>query len=261
MNIIVCVKRVPDVAEAELEVDETQKDIKKEGLAFDINEWDNYAVEEALLIKENYGGTVTVITVGPESSNEVLRKCLAKGADNAIRIDDGGLKGYDSYVVAKILYSVIKEMDYDLILTGAMSGDLAYSVTGPVLAQMLGIPYATLVKKVEVQNGKLTVNREVEGGVEEVLELELPALLTIQTGINEPRYVSIMGIRRAAKKQIMVKTLQDIGLNEKKALEKSWVRIERMYIPVIKAETEFISGSPEDVASKLVGILRERGLI
>jgi len=261
MNIIVCVKRVPDVAEAELEVDETQKDIKKEGLAFDINEWDNYAVEEALLIKENYGGTVTVITVGPESSNEVLRKCLAKGADNAIRIDDGGLKGYDSYVVAKILYSVIKEMDYDLILTGAMSGDLAYSVTGPVLAQMLGIPYATLVKKVEVQNGKLTVNREVEGGVEEVLELELPALLTIQTGINEPRYVSIMGIRRAAKKQIMVKTLQDIGLDEKKALEESWVRIERMYIPVIKAETEFISGSPEDVASKIVGILRERGLI
>ncbi len=261
MDIIVCVKRVPDVAEAELEIDETQKDIRKEGLAFDINEWDNYAVEEALLIKENYGGNVTVITVGPESSNEVLRKCLAKGADEAIRIDDGGLKGYDSYAVARMLYLAIRDLDYDLILTGAMSGDLAYSVTGPALAQMLGIPYATLVKKVELQNGRLLVNREVEGGVEEVLELELPALLTIQTGINEPRYVSIMGIRRAAKKQIQVKTLEDLGLDREKALEESWVRIEKMYIPVIKAETEFISGSPEDVASKIVGILRERGLV
>ncbi|MCD6445660.1 electron transfer flavoprotein subunit beta/FixA family protein [Candidatus Bathyarchaeota archaeon] len=262
MDIIVCVKHVPDTAEAEVKIDSTGKNIEKTGLVFDINEWDDYALEEAVRIKEKFGGTVTAITVGSEETESTLRKCLARGADQAIRLTDKAFEGSDGYAIAKILYKTIKNMHFDLILTGMQAGDDGYAIVGPTLAEMLGIPHATMVKKIELGEGKATVNRELEGGLEEKVEVKLPALLTVQTGINEPRYVSIMGIRKAMKKEIKVLGLTDIGLTEKDVGEAgSWITIEKMFIPPAEKQAEFIKGSPEDVAAKIAEILKARGLL
>ncbi|MEM3629724.1 MAG: electron transfer flavoprotein subunit beta/FixA family protein, partial [Candidatus Bathyarchaeia archaeon] len=214
MDIIVCVKHVPETAEAELKIDASGKGIEKTGLVFDINEWDDYALEEAVRIKEKFGGTVTAITVGPEDADSTLRKCLARGADKAIRLTDPKFEGSDGYAIAKILHSVIKNMHFDLILTGMQAGDDGNAMVGPILAEMLGIPHATMVKKIELGAGTAKVNRELEGGMEELLEVKLPALFSVQTGINEPRYVSIMGIRKAMQKEIKVMSLADTGLTE-----------------------------------------------
>jgi len=262
LDIIVCVKHVPETAEAELKIDATGKGVEKTGLVFDINEWDDYALEEAVRIKEKFGGTVTAITVGAEDSESTLRKCLARGADKAIRLTDPKFAGSDAYATAKILYSVIKNMHFDLILTGAQAGDDGSAVVGPVLAELLGIPHATMVKKIELGEGKAFVNRELEGGLEERLEVKLPALFAVQTGINEPRYVSIMGIRKAMQKEVKVMGLADIGLNESEVGEAgSWLMIEKLYVPPVEKQAEFLTGSPDEIATKIVEILKSRGLI
>ena len=262
MDIIVCVKHVPETAEAELKIDATGRGIEKAGLVFDINEWDDYALEEAVRIKEKFGGTVTAITVGAEDSESTLRKCLARGADKAIRLTDPKFGGSDAYATAKILYSVIKNMHFDLILTGAQAGDDGSAVVGPVLAELLGIPHVTMVKKIELGEGKAFVNRELEGGLEERLEIKLPALFAVQTGINEPRYVSIMGIRKAMQKEVKVMGLADIGLSENEVGEAgSWLRIEKLYVPPVEKQAEFLTGSPDEIAAKIVEILKSRGLI
>ncbi|MCS7125473.1 MAG: electron transfer flavoprotein subunit beta/FixA family protein [Aigarchaeota archaeon] len=262
MDIIVCVKHVPEVAEVDLRIDESGRDIEKTGLVFDINEWDDYAVEEAIRIKEEYGGSVTVVTVGSEDSDRTLRRCLAKGADRAIRVTDRRIVASDPFIVAKVLSKVIKKMTFDLVLTGAQSSDYGYAFVGPALSSLLGIPHTTLVKKIVIKDGRVVVNRELEGGLEEVVEIKLPAVLTIQTGINEPRYVSIMGIKKAMKKELRVLTLDDLGLSvDEVGVESSWIQIEEMYIPSIERRVELIRGSPEEVASKIVEIIKGRGLL
>ncbi|MBS7632973.1 electron transfer flavoprotein subunit beta/FixA family protein [Candidatus Bathyarchaeota archaeon] len=262
MDIIVCVKHVPDTAEAELKIDASGKAVDKAGLVYDINEWDDYALEEAVRIKEKQGGTVTAITIGAEDSDSTLRKCLARGADKAIRLTDPKFAGSDSYATAKILYSVIKNMHYDLILAGLQAGDDGATAVGPILAEMLGIPHATMVKKLELATGTAKVNRELEGGLEEQIEVKLPALLSVSTGINEPRYVSIMGIRKAMQKEIKIMTLADTGLTEADVGEQgSWIRIEKLYVPPAEKQAEPIRGTPDEIAAKIVDLLRSRGLI
>lgn len=262
MDIIVCVKHVPETAEAEIKIDATGKAIEKTGLVFDINEWDDYALEEAVRIREKFGGTVTAITVGLEDVDSTLRKCLARGADKAIRLTDTKFEGSDGYAIAKILYSTIKGLPFDLILTGALAGDDGYTMVGPILAKLLGIQHATMVKKIEFDDGVATVNRELEGGLEETVKVKLPAVLTIQTGINEPRYVSIMGIRKAMKKEIKVLGLADIGLSESEVGEAgSWIKVEKMFVPPVEKQAEFIKGSPDEIAARIAEILRSRGLI
>jgi electron transfer flavoprotein beta subunit len=262
LDIIVCVKHVPETAEAELKIDASGKTIEKTGLVFDINEWDDYALEEAVRIKEKFSGTVTAITVGPEDSDSTLRKCLARGADKAIRLTDLKFTNSDAYATAKILYSIIKNLHFDLILTGAQAGDDGSAVVGPVLAGLLGVPHATMVKKIEFGEGKAVVNRELEGGLEERLEVKLPAVFTVQTGINEPRYVSIMGIRKAMQKEIRVMGLADIGLNESEVGEAgSWLKIEKLYVPPVEKQAEFLQGSPDEIATKIIEILKSRGLV
>jgi len=262
LDIIVCVKHVPETAEAELKIDPTGKAVEKTGLVFDINEWDDYALEEAVRIKEKQGGTVTAITIGLEDSDSTLRKCLARGADKAIRLTDPKFEGSDGYAIAKILHSVIKTLPYDLILTGMQAGDDGYAMTGPILTQMLGIPHATMAKKIELGAGTAKVNRELEGGLEEQLEVKLPALFSVQTGINEPRYVSIMGIRKAMQKEIKVMTLADTGLSEADVGEAgSWTKIEKLYVPPVEKQAEFLKGSPDEVATKIAEVLKSRGLI
>ncbi len=262
MNVIVCVKHVPETAEADIEINPTGKAIEKTGLVFDINEWDDYALEEAVQIKEKLGGTVTAITVGPEGADSTLRKCLARGADKAIRLTDPKFEGSDSYSIAKILHKAIKDLPFDIILTGALASDDSYGSAGPILAQLLELPHTTMVKKIELNGDLARINRELEGGLEELVELKLPAVLTIQTGINEPRYVSIMGIRKAMQKETQVLDLAKIGLTENEVGPAgSWIKIEKMYVPPVEKQAEFLKGSPEEMATKIAEILKARGLV
>ncbi|MEM3742077.1 MAG: electron transfer flavoprotein subunit beta/FixA family protein [Nitrososphaerota archaeon] len=262
METVVCVKHVPETTEVELKIDKSGENIEKSGLVFDINEWDDYAVEEAIRIKERNGGNVTVVTVGDEGVDSTLRKCLAKGADKAIRITDKRINYSDPLIVAKILSRAIKQISFDLVLTGAQSSDDGYSFIGPALAELLDIPHVTLAKKIEFKDKHALVNRELEGGLEEVVEVELPALITIQTGINEPRYVSIMGIKKAMKKEIKVYSIDDLGLSDSDVgIENSWIHISELSIPPVERKAEFITGSPEEIVSKIIEIIKSRGLI
>ena len=262
MDIIVCVKHVPETAEAEITIDKSGKRIETEDLVFDINEWDDYALEEAVLLKEKLGGSVTAVTEGSEEADSTLRKCLARGADRAVRLTDKAFEGSDGYATAKILHSAIKDLPFNLILTGAQAGDDGYAQVGVTLAELLRIPHATMVKKIEPTEAHIRVNRELEGGLEEIIEVKLPALLTIQTGINEPRYVSIMGIRKARSKEIKVLGLKELGLKVDEVGESgSSMTVEKLFIPPAEKEAEILEGSPDMVTSQITEILRARGLI
>jgi len=262
LDVIVCVKHVPETAEAELKIDASGKAVEKTGLVYDINEWDDYALEEAVRIREKQGGSVTAITIGPDDSDSTLRKCLARGADKAIRLADPKFEGSDGYAIAKILHSVIKTMQYDLVLTGMQAGDDGSAMVGPILAQLLGIPHATMVKKLELGTGTAKANRELEGGLEEQVEVKLPALFSVQTGINEPRYVSIMGIRKAMQKEIKIMSLADTGLSENDVgLAGSWLKIEKLYVPPVEKQAEFLKGTPDEMAARIAEILKAKGLI
>ncbi len=260
MDIVVCIKRVPDTAEADISIDKSGKDIDKSGLVFDLNEWDSYAIEEAILLKEKLGGTVTVLSVGGEESNESLRKCLAMGADDAIRLADPAFNGSDGYATAKILAEAIRKVPYDLILTGTQAEDDGYGQVGVAMAELLGVPHASLVNHIEVQEKKVKAHRELEGGLEEVVEIDLPALLTIQTGINEPRYVSIMGIRKVAKKEIKTLRASDLNLKpEEVGLTGSDTRLEKIFLPPVGEGAEILEGKSEEVALKVFDILKDKG--
>ncbi len=261
MEIIVCIKRVPETAEADLAIDKTGRDIERDGLVFHINEWDNYAVEEAILLQEKYGGSVTVISLGPEEVNETLRRTLAMGADQAIRLTDPGFEGSDGYAIARVLSRAINPLPYDLVLTGVQTEDDGYGQVGPTLAEILGIPHAAVVNQIEgIENGRARVHRELEGGLEEVLDLELPAALTIQTGINEPRYVSIMGIRKVAKKEIKVLGLRELGMKPEDAGQPGSLSVvERVFFPAVGEGAQILEGTVNEVTDKVVTILKEKG--
>jgi electron transfer flavoprotein beta subunit len=253
MDVIVCVKKVPDTAEADVSVSASEREINKERLTFAINEWDNYAVEEAIRLKEEHGGTVTAVTVGGKDKEDILRRSLAMGADKAIRVDMEDPE--DSFVLANVLYTLIKDQKFDLVFFGAQSGDFNSGVTGAMVARMLGISHAAVVNGIEVLDGSVKASRELEGGLNEIYEIKLPALFTIQTGINEPRYVSISGIRKARKKELKVMTPEDIGVTEVKPI----LSLEKMYLPPPGKMAEIIEGSPEEAAEKLASLLKEKG--
>jgi electron transfer flavoprotein beta subunit len=260
MNIIVCIKRVPETAEADIFIDKSGREIDKSGLVFDLNEWDSYAIEEAILLKEKLGGTVTVLSVGGEDSNESLRKCLAMGADEAIRLTDPAFKESDGLATAKILAETISKIPYDLILTGTQAEDDGYGRVGVTLAELLGIPHASLILRLEVQEKRVKAHRELEGGLEEVVEIDLPAVLTIQTGINEPRYVSIMGIRKVAKKEIKTFGASDLNLKpEEVGLSGSDLRVEKILLPPVGGGAEMLEGNLEDLSIKVLEILKDKG--
>ena len=260
MNIIVCIKRVPETADADVIIDKSGKDIEKSGLVFDLNEWDTYAIEEAILLKEKTGGTVTVISMGGEESNESLRKCLAMGADDAVRLTDPAFGGSDGFATAKVLAEAIRKTPYDLVFTGVQAEDDGYGQVGVALAEILGIPHVSLVNSLEVQDKKVQVHRELEGGLEEVLEVDLPAVLTIQTGINQPRYVSIMGIRKVAKKEIKTFGVSDLNLKaEEVGLSGSYTQLEKIFLPPVGEGAQMLEGKPEEIASKVFDILKDKG--
>ncbi|MFN3535074.1 MAG: electron transfer flavoprotein subunit beta/FixA family protein [Desulfatiglandales bacterium] len=258
MDVVVCLRRVPFTQEVDLEIDKGQRQITAENLAFVLNDWDNYALEEAISIKERTKGTVTAITVGTEEDEEVLRRALAMGADTAIRIDSEGLT-LDPRNIARLLARVIRGLRFHLILTGAQSDDLNEGCVGPMLAEELGLPHASVVNKIELGEDVLGIKLELEGGIEETSTIRLPCLLTIQTGINEPRYVSVMGIRKAAKKELKVVSIEELSV-DKEALVPD-VYVERLFYPPEAGGAEILAGDPLTVAEKILRILRERGVI
>lgn len=260
MEILVCVKKVPDTADAEVVLNPDGSGIREDDLASGINEWDNYAVEEAIRLKEAHGGTVTVATVGSPGSEDVLRRCLAMGADEAVMVEGAAYAGADPYAIALALKGVAGRGSFDLILTGAMAGDDSFAMVGTLLAGHLGWPHATLVTSVVVEDAAVRVTRELEGGVEEILRLCLPAVLTIQTGINEPRYVSIMGIRKVRTKEIPVLQPADLGLGASEAgSAANRILGTGLSAPPAGKEAEILKGTPAEVARRILQILKEEG--
>lgn len=258
MYIVACIKRVPDTSEADIiRIDASQRDIEKSGLAFKINDWDEYALEAAVQLKEKQGGTLSAVTVGPKDWDDILRRALAVGADKAIRVDEDVVAA-DPYVVAKILETLIKHLPYDLVLFGAQSEDFGSGQLGAMVAEMLGIPHATLVVGLQAEEQRVRINRELEAGTLESYSIELPALLTIQTGINQPRYISLGGIKRAMKKELQVMSLSDLDLHPETM--SPMVKLERFELPPKGKEAELISGSPEESAEQLAKILQNSGI-
>jgi electron transfer flavoprotein beta subunit len=260
LDIIVFVKRVPETAEADIVISPDGRAIVEKDLVFDINESDKYAVEEAVQLKEKLGGTVTAITLGTDASEDVLRRCLATGVDKAMRLTDAAFVGSDAFAIARILAGSIKGIKYDLVLTGVQSSDTLQAQVGGFLAQFLDLPHCTVVNDLEINGSLAKVHRELEGGLEDVVEIKLPAVLTIQTGINEPRYVSIMGIKKASRLEIKVGGLTETGFNAGMMGESgSLTRLSKLNIPQSTKAVELLTGSVEDMAGKLAGILKEKG--
>jgi electron transfer flavoprotein beta subunit len=260
MNILVCIKRVPDSAENEIEVKADGSDIKRDDLVYSVNEWDNYAVEEAIQMVDRLGGSVTVATIGDEESEEVVRREMAMGANQGLMLVDMAFDGSDGRGIAEILKAAVQKGDYDLVLCGAQADDGAAQVGG-MLAALLDWPYASLVNKIEVQEGKrLKIGREIEGGNQEVSEIELPCVLSIQTGINEPRYVGIRGIRKVASVEIPVLNAAALGLDSTK-VGPTAARVKRLdyFVPPAGAGAEILQGSAEEVAVKLIDLLKAKG--
>lgn len=253
MKIIVCLKQVPkrDLA---LRLNEAGTWIKEADLSWEINEPDAYALEEALRLKERLGGEVVACSLGPARVEQVLREALAKGADRALHLLDPAFEGLDAFNTARVLAEALRRESFDLILTGLQSDDHGYAQTGVILAEFLGLPHATIVMQIEVLDGRLKVKRELEAGWFQWVELPLPALLTIQSGINQPRYATLKGIMGAKKKELRRLALADLGLSAEELRNKQ--ELMRVFFPTKAKRTEFLEGAPEEVAARLVEKLR-----
>jgi electron transfer flavoprotein beta subunit len=256
VEIAVCLKRVPDTAEAEVKVDASGRDIVRDKLAYTINEADNYALEEALLAKEKHNANVTVVSVGPKQAEEVLRMGMAKGAAAAVRIDDADLGTSDPIALARVLASFFTDKNFDVVMCGAIATDDGNSQVGPALAELLGRPHAAYVTRLDIQPDKLVVKRELEGGFLEVKELSLPAVVTIQTGGNSPRYASIMGIKRAGAKT--VDQLAPAGLG---GVPESRTTLVKLYVPQVTSAAQMLDGTTDEKAAKMAQLLKEKGAV
>ena len=260
MEILVCVRRVPDTSENEIELNSAGNDIERDDLVYSVNEADNYAVEEALQIVGKVGGNVTVVTVGGEDDEEVLRREMAMGAKCGILISDEAFNGSDGKGIAAILKAYVQKNHYDLILTGVQAEDAAAQVGG-MLAAMLDYPFASLVNSIEVvEGGKLKIGREIAGGNQEINEIDLPCVLSIQTGINEPRYVGMKGIRQVASVPIPTLGASDLGVDAA-AVGEAAARVKRVdyFVPALGKGAEILKGSREENIDRLIELLKAKG--
>jgi electron transfer flavoprotein beta subunit len=250
---------VPDTSENEIELNAAGNDIERDELVYSINEADNYAVEEALQIRDRVGGNVTVVTVGAEDDEEILRRQLAMGANQAVLLYDEAFIGSDGKGVATILKDFVQKGHYDLILTGVQADDGAAQVGG-MLAAMLDYPFASLVNAITVEDGRLKVSREIEGGNREINEIDLPCVLSIQTGINEPRYVGMRGIRQVASVPIPTVGASDLGIDES-AVGELAARVKRIdyFVPAASRGAEMLHGSREENAEKVLELVGAKG--
>ena len=248
MKIIVCIRQVP-VRDSQLRVDASGAWIDESDLSFEINEPDAYALEEALQLREKHGGEVVVVCAGPARAAQTIREALAKGADRAIHVEIENVHCWDTLSLAGVLADAIRPEQPDLIATGLQSDDLGYGQTGVVLAELLGLPHATIVMRVDKTHGGIRVKRELENGWFQHVEMPLPALLTIQSGINKLRYATLMGIKRAKTKEI--RAVQPSG-----TADAPRAAIERIYAPQKSKQTQMLDGTAREAAAKLVEKLR-----
>ncbi|MFC6864133.1 electron transfer flavoprotein subunit beta/FixA family protein [Halomicroarcula sp. GCM10025817] len=262
MKILVTVKQVA-VVDDEFEIDGLGIDDRY--VTHDLNEWDEYAVEEAVQIQEAADEDVEVVTVtvGPEETEETIRQALAKGADRAVRVWDDTLAEaglLDPATKARVVEAVADEEDPDLVLTGVQSADDGFGATGVTLAERLGFEWAAVVNDLDLDReaGVAAVHRELEGGIEELADVQLPAVLTIQTGINDPRYASLRGIRQAQSKELAVKSLEDTGLSP--ADVESPLEQTSLYEPTSESDATVFEGSAEETAADLAEVLRDAGV-
>jgi electron transfer flavoprotein beta subunit len=263
VNIIVCLKQVPDT-ETQIKVASDSKSIVTDDIKWVMNPYDEFGVEEALRLKEKFGGAVTVVGLGPKRVTESIRTALAMGADKGILISDDALEGSDSLAVAKALAAAIKELEYDLIFTGQRGVDDDLGVVGAACAELLGIPQMSIIVKVEVaEDGKsVKVTRPVEGE-NLIIESSLPALITAQKGLNEPRYASLPGIMKAKKKPFEEKTLSDLGLDAAGFGEGARkVKIVELIPPPARAAGKIIDGeTPQEKAAELAKLLHDEAKV
>jgi len=260
MKIMVCLKQVPH-QDARLDIDANGTWIQEDNIKFEINSYDTYALEEALRNKDAGEAEVLVVSIGPDRVTQALRTALGMGADRAVHVKDPEANGSDALGVAKILAAVAKEENPDLIFMGLMSEDGNVTAVPPMVAELVGVPHTTGGVKVEKANGAVTVEREIEGGAREVVELQSPCLIAVQTGLNQVRYASLKGIMAAKKKPFDVKSVADLGLSGQVGAAAAKVKIEKIAPPPKGDRAEILEGSPAEVAASLVGKIKELGLL
>lgn len=263
VNIVALIKQVPDT-ETQIKIAPDKKSIVKDDIKWIMNPYDEFGVEEALRIKEKFGGEVTVVGLGPKRVTEALRTALAMGADKAVLISDDALEGSDSIATAKALAAALKEIPFDIIFTGQRGIDDDLGVVGQMVADMLGIPHISLGIKVEVlaDEKKVRVNRPIEGQTV-VIEAPMPVLITAQKGLNEPRYASLPGIMKAKKKPLAEKKLSDLGLNPAEFGEanRKLKVIELTPPPERKAGKKVEGETPQEKAANLAKLLHEEAKV
>lgn len=250
MKILVCMKQVPQ-KDAPLKLNESGTWIR-EDVSYEVNEPDAYALEEALRQKEKHKGEVVVVTAGPGRASQVLREALAKGADRAIHLEDNAFVTMDAFNIARAIAAVAKEEQFDMIFTGLQSDDFGFAQTGVLLAEILGWPHATIIMQIEKTDSGIRVKRELESGFFQYVDLPLPAVLTIQSGINKLRYATLIGIKQAKTKPLKKVTLAEVQA----AIGDNLQKIEKLYVPQKTKQTEKLEGPPAEVAKKLVEKLR-----
>ena len=248
MNIAVCIKQVP-TREWQPRLNDQKTWIREQDVSYEMNEPDAYALEESLRLREKHGGEVIVCSAGPARVQTVIREALARGADRAIHVEHDSLGAADAFVLADALAAAMKDEKFDLVLTGLQSDDQGHGQTGVILAERLGIPSSTIIMEVQIDGSSLRVKRELEGGWFQWIVMPLPALLTIQSGINQLRYATLKGIMAAKKKEIRKASLPD-GLQPSQ-------QIVGLAVPTRSKQTQMITGSPADAAKELVRRLRE----
>ncbi len=252
MKIAVCIKQVP-TREWQPRLNDDKTWVRDQDVSYEMNEPDAYALEESLRLREKHGGEVVVCSAGPARVQQVIREALARGADRALHVEDDALGAADAFTAAAALAPAMAEQKFDLILTGLQSDDQGHAQFGPVLAEKLGIPHSTIIMEVQVTDTSLKVKRELEGGWFQHVTMALPALLTIQSGINQLRYATLKGIMAAKKKEI-TKVAAPAGLSPR-------LKVVAMSAPQKSKQTVMIGGSPSEAAKELVKRLREEARV
>jgi electron transfer flavoprotein beta subunit len=252
MKIAVCIKQVP-TRDWQPRLNDSKTWIRDQDASYEMNEPDAYALEESLRLKEKHGGEVVVCSAGPARVAQVIREALARGADRAIHVEDEGLASADGFVIADALAGAMKDEKFDLILTGLQSDDQGFAQTGVILAERLNLPHATIIMEVQIESAATRVKRELEGGWFQWVTMPLPAVLTIQSGINQLRYATLKGIMAAKKKEIR-KAAAPASTTPRQ-------KIVSLYVPEKAKKTQIISGSPAEAAKTLVRKLREEARV
>jgi electron transfer flavoprotein beta subunit len=248
VKVVVCVKQVAVLGD-EVEFTDDERDVDPDYLDFALNEWDSYATEEALRLVEAAGsGEVVVVSVGDDDGEDAMRRCLAMGADRGIRVD--AEERLDPVQAARALAEVVEGESPDLVFAGVQSSDSVQAATGGALAGLLGLPSVAVVTKIELGEGKATVHRELEGGLVDVVEVDTPAVLTIQTGINEPRYATLRAIKQAEEKEIDVRDAGDLGA--------AAYRVRKMFVPSKGEGAEMLDGGAAEIAQRITEIIQEK---